>query len=214
MGKKKIGDPIVQAAYEAARQVTLDTAEACRRELALAKHELPLDRKWAFDVKVSFAEGRRRSIAYDDGISMALAPLAPTVPWKFSWFPEYARIDGDPCIGGLASPDWRHAVQAITAHEVAHVAQGQIRCKPARLRGRMARTDLRTPHGEGWRRLYAILRAALVNPAIKEAGGRIGGVRGGSRHDEPWGLPTLNAIHAGSGFMFRRLYTLETHVHI
>jgi len=91
---------------------------------------------------------------------------APTFQYK-----EYASIASEPAIGAFSTPDWRHVIEAITCHEVAHafaVTMG-MPGNFLEMRRRFAKI-----HGPGWRELYALFRGELLNDRIRESGGKIG----------------------------------------
>lgn len=157
---------------EEATEVVHETAKRCKRELIKKKHELGLDGSWKFETMISFS--CLRSNGNGERISMHLGWY---VGRKTSCYGEYHRIHKDNCIGSVRSPDWRHAIMTVTAHEMAHCAQHALRYKPLGKRGIAKRWDLKTPHGDGWRRIYGILRREIINPLVLEAGGEIGTVK-------------------------------------
>lgn len=88
------------------------------------------------------------------GISANYNPLKG----KFKWA-EYRRFADDPTIGTFWSFDWGDCLRAFVCHEMAHAIQKTIPRRVGRHRG----IDYRTPHGTGFRSVYATLRREIVN---------------------------------------------------
>lgn len=129
-----------------------------------------LPKGWKPAVKLDWSPERRRSLGgaggqglYAEGaISLAMHRRVPAEGKGGGEFAEYASIAKRADIGTFASADWRAAVRALVAHEVAHAVQRAIRLN-ARRAGMMAARELDKPHGTGWQRIYSLLRKSSVN---------------------------------------------------
>ena len=71
---------------------------------------------------------------------------------------EYARIKNDPVIGAMEFETAEDALMALVAHEVAHLIHFNYF-----IYTRWLRDIDNTPHGQGWQKIYRILRRELVN---------------------------------------------------
>lgn len=92
-------------------------------------------------------------------------------------FPEYATYNAWPEIGGFETTDWRLAVDALVAHEVAHLAQYALREAGATsplyvpsASGRVAFFDglgqYEGGHGYFFRQIYRRFRKQFVNDRV------------------------------------------------
>ena len=88
---------------------------------------------------------------------------------RFGKFHEYKAFENDPVIGAFKTDDVEAVIAATVAHEVAHHVQ--YRYGPCT---RWLKKSYRKPHGDGFKDIYRILRARVVNPVflnndVKEA---------------------------------------------
>ena len=149
-------DPDVR---DEAERVVRDTVKACVRILSRKDTELKLKGRMDMNVKVSFSPKRSSSWGGWDGISLAIRHYCIHGMDSKTGFFEYRHFANDPTIGDLPVCSWQVALAALVCHEVAHVAQR--RCY------KNGKTNYRTAHGEGWQRIYAMLRRELVNPLVE-----------------------------------------------
>jgi hypothetical protein len=177
LAKHPLGDapaaPPTTHGPEVKREAAAVVDRAVKDMLAVVRKSEYIDRlpkNWKPAVKISWNPDRRHSRGgaggdglYADGaISLALHSLVPADGKGGSELKEYASIARRTDIGTFASPDWRAAVRALVAHEVAHAVQRTIRVH-ARRRGMWAAQELDKPHGVGWQRIYSLLRTSCVN---------------------------------------------------
>lgn len=88
---------------------------------------------------------------------------------KIGKFHEYKAFENDPVIGAFKTDDVEAVIAATVAHEVAHHVQ--YRYGPCT---RWLKKSYKKPHGDGFKDIYRILRARVVNPVfldhdVKEA---------------------------------------------
>lgn len=135
------------------------------RVLRRKANDIPLPEGWVVQTKISWNIGRGSSwggrhltaAGAIGWVSLALHRYAVgDGPFRLR---EYAHIAKDPTIGTLESSSWRPVVRCLLAHELAHAVQRNIRKV-----GRHRKIDYRTAHGDGWQKVYALLRRECVNP--------------------------------------------------
>lgn len=80
---------------------------------------------------------------------------------KVGKFHEYKAFENDPVIGAFKTDDVEAVIAATVAHEVAHHVQ--YRYGPCT---RWLKKSYRKPHGDGFKDIYRILRARVVNPVF------------------------------------------------
>jgi len=80
---------------------------------------------------------------------------------KAGKFHEYKAFENDPVIGAFKTDDVEAVIAATVAHEVAHHVQ--YRYGPCT---RWLKKSYRKPHGDGFKDIYRILRARVVNPVF------------------------------------------------
>lgn len=169
-----------------AEALVYETTKLCARVARRKSSELSLPSDWKPRVKISWSRGRSRSrggrissthtYGHHGGISLVMHRYVPVSGDGGGTFSEYKMFADDPTIGAFQSDDWRDAVKALVAHEVAHAIQYWIFAhKPG---GRHRRIDYKTAHGQGFRMIYALLRGELVNPSLRAKGIAIGGPAG------------------------------------
>jgi hypothetical protein len=164
-------------------KIVRSTAKACARIAKRKTSEMALPSDWAVDVTINWNGYRCWGGVYSSHwrdepvkprISIAPGRYTPsacrvTLGWGFT---EYARIADDPTIGSFvaAADEWA-PLKAAIAHETAHAIQYTIGRKVRRqaMHPRLnfdvpawqERLDWKTPHGDGWRAAYAMLRREL-----------------------------------------------------
>lgn len=80
---------------------------------------------------------------------------------KIGKFHEYKAFENDPVIGAFKTNDVEAIIAATVAHEVAHHVQ--YRYGPCT---RWLKKSYNKPHGDGFKDIYRILRARVVNPVF------------------------------------------------
>jgi len=80
---------------------------------------------------------------------------------KVGKFHEYKAFENDPVIGAFKTDNVEAVIAATVAHEVAHHVQ--YRYGPCT---RWLKKSYNKPHGDGFKDIYRILRARVVNPVF------------------------------------------------
>lgn len=101
-------------------------------------------------------------------IKLTLYHYTPQWWQKLFCFEEYPHVQDHPVIGSFITKDWDLVVKALTCHEMAHAVQF------AQTKDHPDYTSLQVGHGEGWQRIYGLMRGPLVNMDILASGGVIG----------------------------------------
>jgi hypothetical protein len=90
-------------------------------------------------------------------------------------YSEYRSFNDNRRIGGFRTTDWRLWVDALIAHELAHVIQFILPGSQSRLRKDAVTFEglprFESNHGDFFRAIYAILREEFVNPQLDAIGG-------------------------------------------
>ena len=125
-------------------------------------------------IRFSWSDRRRSSRGgiKKDGtphISMGMSIPGSTAPYPGfgARFKEYRSIEDDKVIGGIFSTDWLDYYRCLAAHETSHAVQAVV------FRSGVDSHKMRKPHGQGWKEIYGLLRAKVVNPFIAEHAGLI-----------------------------------------
>jgi len=157
----EITDSVVDEANELVKTTVHEMCKTLRKPY----NDLPLPSGWKPKVKCVWSGKQKISYGGINGITLAMKSIIMQPN-----FVEYASIDKDPTIGGFETQDWRIRLKAVIAHELAHAAGQYIWIEkdrnPALLRTRHGRIDYVKAHGDGWRRIYALLRSTHVNQYI------------------------------------------------
>lgn len=122
-----------------------------------------------FDIgeyKFDFSKRRTRShggLSYHDGIWTPFINIAMHYyihPVDVYRFYEYKSYDDDKVIGGFYSNDNEHRIMAVICHEMAHAIQywRKFYCGLQNVK----------PHGEEFKKYYAILRQVYVNSKLPD----------------------------------------------
>lgn len=138
----------------------------------LKKNTSSLPIKWSPKIKISWhpnrsssrggCHGRTGHYSGHGGASFALGHHFEDGSWTNKHrFIEYSHIKNSKYIGTVVSDDWRVRLDALVAHEIAHVAQRYLGRNICRYRKIM-----KVSHGEGWKDLYRMLRIEFVNSRI------------------------------------------------
>jgi len=142
-----------------AEAVMKATARVLIRYLKRKEHELNLPTQWTSVVTMKNTRG---SWGGHDGVTIS-ARYAMEPGQAAYVFKDYDLWNDDPVIGGFASTDRWAPLRAIVAHELAHAVQYEV---ARRARRRHIGTpawhqskDWTTAHGDGWKLLYAKMRA-------------------------------------------------------
>lgn len=92
-----------------------------------------------------------------------LTPFINRVEKKPGSFEEYASFKDDKVIGSVYFVDWRIALLALIAHELAHAVQcSTIGVNMIAANG-LSKKDQTSPHGIVWKKIYSDLRTKFVN---------------------------------------------------
>lgn len=100
--------------------------------------------------------------------------LHNVVSYPVVGFSEYRSFNGSTRIGGFPTQDWRQWVDALLAHELAHVVQFVLPGSTSALRVSAVQFDglprYEGNHGDFFKAIYGILRAQFINGEVKSIG--------------------------------------------
>lgn len=146
------------------------------RMINWAKDQFELH-KLHVDLEFSHRENARSFAHFHDGKCRIVVAIHPLLTCQVSGFTEYSRYRRSDTIGSFVTADWRLHLDAILAHEMAHIVQFKIGYSfyhPWRNRDENSEIyyrglgEFENGHGKFFQKIYSKFRKRFINYRIFE----------------------------------------------